>query len=232
MGFEEIWLKKFEDSFNQIAGPDIRARVMDFQEDAAANSNVSESIRWTAQAMARLDELVDEQHRRDIMTACACEFPATRLIPVQETYAKTNDLAEAHRMLETMFHTDLEESVKLDEAAIREIKDRAWGVAGTLKADRIVAVKMPFELQEYLGTEEAAGKRYHYCHCPRVREVIRTGEAEISQTYCYCGAGFYKRIWEIITQDPVRVEVLETVLHGDDECKIAIYPSVFTRRMK
>jgi len=39
----------------------------------------------------------------------------------------------------------------------------------------------------------------------------------------YCGAGFYKGIWEEILQKPVEVEVLETVLRGDEVCKIAIY---------
>jgi len=46
---------------------------------------------------------------------------------------------------------------------------------------------------------------------------------KISPTYCYCGAGFYKDIWEEILQHPVEVEVMESVLKGDDVCKIAIY---------
>ena len=224
MGFEEMWLKKFEQGLDRYAGPDIRDRVIEITDHPISNPDAADSIQWTARAMTRLDDLVEEQQRRDILAACACEFPAARLIPIQEIYAETNDLAEAHRMLEARFFADLDGSVKQDETAVREIKNRAWGVAGTLEADRILAVKMPFALQAYLDAGEATEKRYHYCHCPRVREAIRTGETDISRTYCYCGAGFYKRIWEIITREPVRVEVLETVLHGDDECKIAIYP--------
>jgi len=64
-----------------------------------------------------------------------------------------------------------------------------------------------------------------YCHCPRVRELIITGGESFSTTYCYCGAGFYKEIWEHILQRPVRVEVLESVLGGDDLCRIAIHLS-------
>jgi predicted hydrocarbon binding protein len=45
----------------------------------------------------------------------------------------------------------------------------------------------------------------------------------LSPTYCYCGAGFYKGIWEEITQQNVEVELLESVLQGDDVCKIAIH---------
>jgi len=41
--------------------------------------------------------------------------------------------------------------------------------------------------------------------------------------YCYCGAGFYKGIWEEILQQPVEVQVLESVLKGDKVCKIAVH---------
>jgi len=65
-------------------------------------------------------------------------------------------------------------------------------------------------------------KRQYYCHCPIVRDVIKVSET-ISPTYCYCGAGYYKGIWEEILQEPIEVEVLESVLKGDEVCKIAIY---------
>lgn len=65
-------------------------------------------------------------------------------------------------------------------------------------------------------------KRQLCCHCPRVRDALRS-EVDISPTYCYCGAGFYKGIWEGILQQPVRVEILETVLQGDEVCKFAMY---------
>jgi len=65
-------------------------------------------------------------------------------------------------------------------------------------------------------------KRQLYCHCPRVRDALRSA-VDISPTYCYCGAGFYQGIWEGILQQPVRVEVLETVLQGDEVCRVAVY---------
>jgi predicted hydrocarbon binding protein len=55
-----------------------------------------------------------------------------------------------------------------------------------------------------------------------VREVLKTSDT-ISPTYCYCGAGFYKGIWEEILQQPVEVEVLKSILNGDDVCTIAIH---------
>jgi len=48
-------------------------------------------------------------------------------------------------------------------------------------------------------------------------------DPQLPLEYCYCGAGFYKGIWETILREPVRVEVLESVMHGGDVCKIAIH---------
>lgn len=48
-------------------------------------------------------------------------------------------------------------------------------------------------------------------------------DIKLYPTYCYCGAGFYKGIWEEILKKPVKVEVLKTVMKGDDICQIAIY---------
>ena len=55
-----------------------------------------------------------------------------------------------------------------------------------------------------------------------MRDALKTGDT-ISPIYCYCGAGFYKGIWEEIIQQPVEIEMLETVLKGDNVCQFAIY---------
>jgi predicted hydrocarbon binding protein len=52
--------------------------------------------------------------------------------------------------------------------------------------------------------------------------VLKSSET-ISATYCYCGAGYYQGIWEEILQQPVEVELLESVLQGDQVCKVAIH---------
>ena len=87
-----------------------------------------------------------------------------------------------------------------------------------------MATKIPKSgyLIEYMKETDPDLKRQYYCHCPRVRDTMRASEI-ISPTYCYCGAGFYKGIWEEILQRPVEVEVLESVLAGGEVCKIAVH---------
>ena len=65
-------------------------------------------------------------------------------------------------------------------------------------------------------------KRKLYCHCPRVRDMVDE-DPRLPKTYCYCGAGFYQGIWETILDQPVKVEVLKSVMVGDEVCQIAIH---------
>jgi hypothetical protein len=92
------------------------------------------------------------------------------------------------------------------------------------QGDTIIATKIPKSgfLVEYMHEPDPDVRRQYYCHCPRIREILQ-GRGSLSPTYCYCGAGYYQGIWEEILQRPVRVELLESVLQGDEVCKVAIY---------
>lgn len=127
-------------------------------------------------------------------------------------------------MLKEQFESFLKGTLGLDEKLKEEILKRGWGLAGIKKGNTIIATKIPKSgyLAEYIKETNPEKKRQYYCHCPRMRDALKTSEA-ISPTYCYCGAGFYKGIWEEILQKPVEVKLLESVLKGDDVCKIAVH---------
>ena len=142
----------------------------------------------------------------------------------RQVYESTGDIGLAHRKLQERFESFLRDVLALDDDLFAAIVRRGWGLAGIRHGDTIIATKIPKSgfLVEYMQEADPEKRRQYYCHCPRIREALRTSET-ISATYCYCGAGFYKGIWEEILQKPVEVEVLESVLHGDDVCRIAVH---------
>lgn len=221
--FECRWLAKFRKCLEETVDEETARKVMIGSESVAASDVQIEIINWTKEAIDRLDTLVDERNRRKIMAGCVCHFPEKLLLPLRAKYAETKDIDTVHGMLREMFISDLKNELKLDDGLIRRIIASGWGVAGLKIGNTIIATKLPFELREYLKATNSREKRYHYCHCPRIREAIKLSEHGISMTYCYCGAGFYKDIWEKILQQPVEVEVLETVLQGSSVCRIMIH---------
>jgi predicted hydrocarbon binding protein len=179
---------------------------------------------WSQGAMERLEALVeDDAQRRDIMTGCACQYSKVALRPLREAYEGSRDVDYVQGMLRDQFEAFLRETLALDASLVREIVGRGWGAAGVRQGQTIIATKIPKSghLTAYMEETDPEKKRQLYCHCPRVRDALNCG-AEIPTIYCYCGAGFYQGIWEEIVQRPVEVELLESVLQGDQVCKIAI----------
>ncbi len=127
-------------------------------------------------------------------------------------------------MLGVKFTRFLRETLELEEELVVDIISRGWGRAGYRVAERIIATNIPKSgfLVDYFTETGPAEKRRTYCHCPRARDGVGL-EPALPEVYPYCGAGFYQGIWEEILGEPVRVEVLESVMSGDDTCKIAVH---------
>ena len=222
--FERMWLSKFATCLDQEVGVEVRKYIMEGSEQLSSTASREDVIQWTREAMERLDSSVDDSHRHAVMTGCACQYPASDLQEIRSIYAETKDLDQVHSLLQQKLETFLREDLDLEEQLINEVVSRGWGLAGFKEGKTIIATKIPKsgDLKDYFNEVDPQARRELYCHCPRVRDAVAANE-KTSMSYCYCGAGFYKALWEEITQEPVYVEMLESVLAGDDACKIAIY---------
>jgi len=221
--FERAWLTKFSDGLDRVAGEKIRREVMKGNEILAPHTNRQDVIDWTRETMERLESLVPEEKLKQVMTGCACRHPKSDLQDIRQKYEETKDLDLAHQMLQEQFVSSMRNVMKLDDDLIDEVIGRGWGLAGVRKENRIIATKIPksANLVEYMKETDPEVKRLRYCHCPRVRDVLKSS-GTLSRSYCYCGAGYYKDIWEEILQKPVDVKVEETVLDGGEICRFAI----------
>ena len=221
--FERAWLAKLSCCLDEVAGQELRRDVMAGSEDLSDRSDRRDVIDWSVRAMERLDSLVGEEARRRIMTGCACRYPAEGLEAIRGRYQETGDVGAAHQMLQERFEAFLRDGLRLDDELFEDVVGRGWGAAGVRTGREIIATKIPKSgyLVEYLGEADPERRRQLYCHCPRVRDVLQSPDS-LSPTYCYCGAGYYQGIWEGILQQPVQVELLASVLKGDDVCTVAI----------
>jgi len=222
--FEHAWLAKFSNCLNEVAGEEIREIVMQGSYSLSADTEPLEVIHWSQVAMQRLETSVDDRSLKSIMTGCACQYPKSELQDLRRDYEATKDINLVHRKLQARFETFLRETLGLEEDLVVEVVEKGWGTAGIRNGDTIIATKIPKSgfLEEYLKEGDTEKKRQIYCHCPRVRDALTLSE-KLPTSYCYCGAGFYKGIWEEILQEPVEVEVLESVLSGGEVCKVAIH---------
>jgi hypothetical protein len=221
--FERTWRRKFSRNLKTRAGTEARDQVLRGITDPDQPDAELNVLNWTREVLLQMEATLDNQCCREVMTDCACHYPAEQLEPLKTLYECTGDLAGVHQALQDQFESFLRETLDLDEDMIAEVVSLGWGAAGILEQERIVATKIPKSayLKQYLQESDPYVRRSIYCHCPRVRDAVGRGD-ELPEIYCYCGAGFYKNIWETILQEEMKVEVLESVLTGGDVCRVAV----------
>jgi hypothetical protein len=222
--FERYWLSQLAASLSVWAGEKVRDQVIASSTSLSDRSERAAVIAWTQGAVTRLEARVDGATAQRVMLDCACQYPPGDLQGARRAYLNSRDIDRAHRILQAQFESFLTGVLGLDDGTVGEVISRGWGLAGVRDGNRILATKIPKSgyLVDYFREPDPERRRQIYCHCPRVRDALQHG-AELPALYCYCGAGYYRGIWETILGQPVRVEVLESVLNGGQVCTVAIH---------
>ncbi len=108
--------------------------------------------------------------------------------------------------------------------AARKRRQAAPSIDAFIDAEVIAASSTPFSRMQREGdalaifyTPYAHQMR---CFCPLMRRLPAGQNA--SAAYCQCSRAFTQRFWEIILEQPVRVEITQSTLMGDPECKFLV----------
>jgi hypothetical protein len=175
----------------------------------ALEAAAGDRFRWVRGVMERLDTLAPESQKYDAVSSCAHVFPKAQIDKLKAAYenarGKVNDPLEA-----------------VD--AVIEFMDRdpGWGERPRREGRVIYSSKAPRDPEGHAKAKDDMEKRKAYCFCPIVRNHMDQG---MSITFCYCGAGWYRQQWEGATGKPVKIDVVKSVLKGDDVCLFAIHLS-------
>jgi len=60
---------------------------------------------------------------------------------------------------------------------------------------------------------------YERCYCGSVSKT----QKPISLLYCQCSCGWYKKLFEATLGKPVKVELVDSIIHGADTCQFIIH---------
>ncbi len=211
----QAWITKLSTSLDKYSEHGIKDFILEGKP--APYSDSKKYIQFENESIMKLDMLLPEDKRKKIFSSCSCNYPVEKLLPIKQKFAETQDLQVAHTMLQAQFEKDVEDVPFKDQMIAMR-----WGLAGVLENDKIIITKIPKFPQDYFTTTDTDEKRYSYCHCGRVRKQIREHKQTYSEAYCYCGAGYYKNIWEQILDKEVKIDVVETVLKGSSVCKFVL----------
>ena len=186
----------------------------------------------TKRVIERLEENIDEKTCHKILVSNLHGIPKESYKGQREKFLKAKNVdeylkernaafvktLEKHRNEKTLFYTQ-----EIDDEVIEHVKSNPQIEGGVRKGNIIYAEKIPYMTKKFLHETDENMKNYYYCHCSWVREALKTGETKVPAKFCKCSAGYYKNQWDVILDQPVNVEVVETILDGDPRCLFAIH---------
>lgn len=183
--------------------------------------------------MNRLETMVEKRHWEPILLQCLRDLPDAMYSKQVQLYEQCADIEEYLDKREEQF---LDEMRRLNESgqlyfgqpitnsALLFLENNDRISRGVIKNNKLHIIKIPYMTDAWLHADSEEEKRYFYCHCPWARESIRSnsGIPIVSSQFCACSAGFIKKPFELIYKQPLHIDILQTILHGDDVCEFAI----------
>lgn len=214
-------------------GEKLRDRVFENIQIPPIGSDPDKKPEITKKVIKRLEDEVGVEKTIDILAPCLHGRPIEPIKKDREDFLRINNLDEFLKIKKTEFIERLEKHKEegtpeyaqyIDEDVIDYVKNNPTITPGVRQGDKIIVTKIPYKMREFLDAEEERMKRYYSCYCAWVRGAIRKGEEkDISANFCNCSAGFFKQYWDIVFDQSVKVEPLETPLTDNLECKFAVH---------
>lgn len=202
-----MWKQLFTEGLDLYTSEAMKTTILNGQGHQAAESTSETFSTWICGAMERLDAFVqDKETRQKIMQCCSSRMPITRLQLLHEAYQQTGDI---DGLIEFMNHDHSYLSQSYSEKFVRD-------------GNQIFVTKIPHHPPGNEPNDGKAEQHARTCHCPHIRPAIQNQKA-ISPSFCLCGAGGYKHLWEELLKHPVHVEMLETITSGANHCRFVIH---------
>ena len=200
------WAALFVKSLDDVLGPEARDRLIGEGPAPTVTSTLDERFRWVKAMMEQMDGLASEEETCDVVSHCAHVFPQEQVDKLRAVYEAAQ--VKSHDLLDAV------------DAVLRFMEeDPGWGSAPSREGRVLYATKAPRDAEGYANADTEAERRRAYCFCPIIRNRLHQG---MPPTFCNCGAGWYRQQWEGAFGMPVRVEIVKSLLRGDDVCQFGI----------
>ena len=195
------WDRLLAEGAEKVLGVEARRNLMQGIESITPGSSFEDYTAWIQGAIGRLDALTDDSEKKcQVVSHCAHVFPQERIDHLRAIYQQ----GEFDDILREMYTDDF------------------WYEKPVREGNVLLMRKNPYNPEGYANAATPAERRKAYCHCSFVHPYLDEIPARLSPTFCFCGAGWYRRLWEGILEQPVKIEHVETVLKGNDQCTLSI----------
>jgi hypothetical protein len=218
----------------QVVGEQLRDEIFDGIALPPLGISNWEKSQLTRQVMQRLERLAakrPETYRR-IFSDSFRDLSDEHYLDDRKRYQEIGDFDKFLEIKRQDFIAQLEQiknegglffSQEITDEVVDFVRNDPEISQGVRDGNILYVTKIPYLTKQYLAESDPQKKRYYYCHCPWARESLRQADGPVSAKFCQCSAGFHKKPWEVIFEQKIEAEVLESVLNGDARCRFAIH---------
>lgn len=193
------WDNRFSKQLGEVLGIEARNRVLECYTNVSHESSLEERANAVKCAIDLLDEIATEDQKFEVLSRCAHVFPPELIAKMRSVYVETNNVDDV---------------LKAMSAAGNYPKF-------TREGNILYSSKQPYNPDAFAKATTRKEKMQAYCFCPMIKYNLE----EVSGTFCYCGSGWSRRLWEGILSKPVIVEIVKSLTRDDDECTFAVHLS-------
>lgn len=214
-----------------VAGEDIRRRVYQEIEFPPLGAPQDDYPKLTRMILEKMEAELPPAKCREVMTWNYHGIPAAAFSEAKKRFEESASIDEYLRGEHARLVEELAGCMKKGQLWFEQeitpevldfVKNNQEINTGVRKGDKIFKTKIPYSPKQFLEEKDPTMKTYYACHCQLVRTALRDGKPKISPNFCYCSAGFEKLHFDVIFNEPVQVELLETPLKGDLHCRFAV----------
>jgi len=227
----------FDNLYSKLAdvvGEDLRDIIFDEMPLPPLGLSSREKSLYAYRIINRLEEIFEENTCREVLKDCLRDLPESMYQDHKRIFSEEchNDIdcyliKKGQKFLHTLRHYQKAGQMffgqEINDDVIAYVEGNKEVGQGIREGNVIYETKIPYDTKSFLSETDPNKKAYHFCHCPWVRESLRTGSFKVSPTFCQCSSGFHKKPYEMIFNQSIKAEVLQSVLNGDEVCRFAIY---------
>ena len=191
--------------------------------EGSSDSDQKQNEDWLKETLDIFEISLGEEKVQNIMLHCGCHYSKEKTLLLQHEFSRTKDINKVMELLASQVKETCESQLHLPRPVIKQMKEMNMGPVGVREGNKITITKAPqsTNIEKYFKETDPQKKRSLYCHCPHIAGFINA-QTKISKNFCYCGGGFYKHLWEEIIQRPVKIQMIKSVLAGDEVCQFEI----------
>jgi hypothetical protein len=214
-----------------IAGQATHRRVFHDLEMPPLGAPQENYPKLTKIILDRMEAELPAQTCRDVLTWNYHNIPIAAFKESKERFERAASIDEYLRGEHERLIEELEDCMRegrpwfeqeITPEVVEFVRRNQEICTGIRQGDKVYVTKIPYAPKQFLREKNPTMMKYYACHCQLVRTALRDGKPKIPANFCYCSAGYQKLHFDAIFDEPVEVELLETLLEGDGRCRFAI----------